>query len=158
MAAQEIHVRPRTGVEPVLKEQLESFQQQMKAQYSKRLAGQQTKWTMPELKDWSGDLFDWNGMHKPFDRSWSNDKFIEAIKTPSEPGTTYDMVIATTQIDYLACMERAFRHRHTFSRPRMLLHTCARHYGYSHDSGPLIQGVLEYISGMDKANKAEAGT
>lgn len=147
----------KTDVDPSLEKNLKALQQQAQAESQKRPRGEQVPWVMPRAGEWSGDLFDWVGIHKAFDRSFSNDKFIEAIKDPKNPGTVYDLTIATTQIDYLATMERAFRSRHTFSRPRLAAHVCGRKRSYGSDRGHIIQGVLEYVRGMVKENKTGAG-
>ena len=63
------------------------------------------------------------------------------------------MVVTTTQIDYLAIMERAFRARHTMSRPRAMLHAMGRKAGHGSNTGPLVRGVLEHVRGLVKQSK-----
>ncbi len=143
----------KADMDPVLQKQIKEVQTLSKEESEKRDTGGQVKWLMPDKNGWSGDLFDWQGMAKPFDRSKSNESFIEAIKDPASPGTTGDMIVTTVQIDYLAIMERAFRSRHTHSFPRILTHLAGRKKGHGSNTGPLTVSVLEYVRGLVRESK-----
>lgn len=143
----------RADVDPVLEKQLKSLQTQAAVDASKRPTGMQVPWLMPEKLEWSGDLFDWAGLGKAFTREYSNSKFEESVKDPAKPGTVGDMGVTTIQIDYLACMQRAFAARHTMRRPRALAHHCARKHYQGLNTGPLVQSVTEFVRGLVKASK-----
>lgn len=140
-------------IDPVLSDQLKSLQKQAAAEHPARLKGEQSQWMMPDLKGWSGSLFDYDGMAKPFDSSASSDGFTKATADAQSPGTTGDMIISTTQIDYLAVMERSFRDRHSMSRIRAMCHAMTRKNGHGNDRGPLSQCIQEYLNGLIKGSK-----
>ena len=108
-------------------------------------------WMWYQPKGWSGDLFDWKGMSKPFSRKQSNNWLLEAIKSVMSMGVAGDSVITTTQTDYLGCMERAFRARHTNGFPRVMAHALGRRRGHGdQDGGMCTQGILNYVRGVVK--------
>jgi hypothetical protein len=141
------------AIDPILAGLLTSLQQQAATEQAARLNGTQAIWMMPPLNGWSGSMTDYDSMEKPFDRSSSNDSFKQATADPSQPGTTGDMVVATTQIDYLAIAERSFRMRHTMTRSRAMCHAMTRKNGHGNERGPLLQCVQEYLNGAIKASK-----
>jgi hypothetical protein len=55
----------------------------------------------------------------------AEDALIAAYNVES-PGNTGDNLVLTTQLDYVAQMERAYRARHLQSFPRMIAHTVNR--------------------------------
>lgn len=114
--------------------------------------GGQVKWFRPE--QWSGEVFDLDAYTEPFNRNRANDDFVAAVRDPKAPGTTGDLVATTTMIDQLACMERAFRNRHTMRRPRAFAHALSRLAGLGNDSGPLILSNIDYVSEVLKEAKA----
>ena len=140
-------------VDPVFQKQLKTLQTQAAAEADARLTGSQTQWMMPEKYEWSGDLTAIEDLSKPFSRKYSNDKALDAIKDPSKPGTVGDLIVTSTQIDYLAVMERAFRVRHGSGRIRMLLQANARRQGQGQDGGSLVQCPLEYVRALVKQSK-----
>ncbi len=140
-------------VDPVFQKQLKSLQAQASAEASARLIGSQTQWMMPEKYDWKGSLTDIEGIASPFSRQYSNDKFVDAIKDPKKPGTVGDLIVTTTQIDYLATMERAFRVRHGSGRVRAILQANARKTGQGKDGGSIIQCPLEHVRAIVKQSK-----
>lgn len=109
-------------------------------------------WNIPANHDWDGDLSDLEGISKLFPRADANQMFIDAIKDSSDPGTSGDMILSALQVDYLGCLERAFRARHTMSPNRALAHATARQSAHGADTGPLVQLVLEYIRSISKQN------
>lgn len=123
----------------------------------------QPRWMMPQYTapeeassgqpSWNADLFDLENLGQPFSRQALNEAFVEILKDVTNAGTTGDLITATTQIDYLGCLERAFRARHTMRRPRAMAHAAGRMYGHGHDRGPLVQTGLEYIRDLEKAAK-----
>src|SRR4051812_37526995 len=104
------------SMDPNFEKRLRDLQQHAQEEYDERSVGGQVKWFRPE--GWSGDLTDLEAMSEPFSREKSNQGCVDALKDPKKPGTTGDVVAATTMIDYLATLERAFRVRHTFRRCR----------------------------------------
>lgn len=144
----------KADVDPNFETQVKELQTQNAAIAPAALLGQQTQWLMPKHADWTGDLFDWDNMGKPFNRDASNKAFRDAISDAKSPGTTGDMAVTTTQIDILAIMERSFRARHTMSRPRAFAHAMGRRKGHGNDKGPLVQCQLEYIRGLVKESRS----
>ena len=117
---------------------------------------------MPELStddgSWLGDLFDIEGMSDPFNRDEANEMFVEATKDGENSGVTGDLGSTTLQVDYLACMERAFRSRHTMRRPRTMAHMTGRRKGHGNERGVLTQMNLEFVRNMIKQSRSEGGT
>lgn len=142
----------KADVDPNLHAQVKELQKQQAANAEARANGNAGKWLMPKLGEWDGDLFDWEGMAEPFDRSASNDAFAEAVN-PASPGTTGDVVVIGLQVDLLATMERAFRSRHLMSRPRAAALAAGREAGHGHDAGPLVQSLLEHVRQIVKESK-----
>lgn len=153
MASEPAKPQARVDVEPILEAALKSLQDQAQAEQEARLQGNQAKWMMPPSNNWSGDLFDVQGIEQAFDRNITNDAFTAAIADPSAPGTTGDLVAASLQVDYLAVMERAFRSRH-LTRARAMCHAMGRKTGHGDNKGPLTQAVLEYVRGVVKESKS----
>lgn len=119
------------------------------------LEGEQPKWMQPDKGDWDGDLFDIDGISDAFDREEINDKFKESIENTEDAGVDGDLVTATLQIDYLGCMERAFRSRHTMRRPRAMGHAAGRMAGHGDEKGVLAQTALEFVRGLVKQSKGK---
>ena len=61
-----------------------------------------------------------------------------------------DIIGVSTQADYLAMMERAFRSRHTMRRPRAWMHAAGGHKGQALPAGAFKQNAMEYASGILK--------
>ena len=150
------NVRHRSDVDPVLSQQIDALQTQAKAEALARLQGNQSQWMMPAPLKWDGDLTDFEGMAAMFDRTQANAWFEDATTSGDSPGDTGDLIVTTTMIDYLACMERAFRARHTMGRTRAMCHAMARKAGHGADRSPLVK-VREYIVGLNQAAKNAAG-
>jgi hypothetical protein len=117
------------------------------------LQGNQAQWMMPVANGWKGSPFDYEGMAQPYSRAQSNAWFTKATANAAQSGSTGDLIATTTQVDYLACMERAFRARHTMSRPRAMCHTMGRKMGHGLDTGPLSRSIIEYIQGVNTQAK-----
>ena len=101
--------------------------------------------------DMETSLYDWKELHSAFSSDKPNEELLKSVN-PKDPGTSGDLIITNTQIDYLSTMERAFRARHTMTFPRNVAHHCARKAGEGHDSGPLKYGVLEYLKELKKVS------
>lgn len=121
-------------------------------EHNARTTAGQSRWFRPA--GWDGSLGDIEGMSVPFDRTDANQMFLEAVKNPAQPGTTGDVVVATTAIDVLAAMEQAFRARHCMKRPRAVAHAMARKKGHGHPRGPLVQNYVEYMRFLLKEARA----
>ena len=150
-------IKSRVDVDPVFEQQIKALRLACGRVAAAVLSGEQPRWMTPELLGWSGDLNDAAGMSAPFNRAESNEQFVEAIADPSSPGTTADLIAATTMIDYLACMERAYRSRHTMPRNRALLHAARRLSGHAHEQGALVVCALEYVRRILRQAKGEKG-
>ncbi len=150
-------VKSRVDVDPVFEQQIKALRLACGRAAAAVLEGAQPRWMAPALLGWSGDLNDADGMALPFDRAVANEQFVSAVSDPTSPGTTADLVAATTMIDYLACMERAYRARHTMPRNRALLHAASRLDGHSQEQGALVVCALEYLRRVIRQSKGEKG-
>lgn len=146
--------RPKADVDPNLEAQVKGLQKQAAAAVPLALTGGPAKWMMPEKNQWSGDLFDWDGISSPFNADKANQWYGDAVKDPTSPGAGGDLVVTQTAVDYLACLERSFRSRHLMRRPRAFAHAMGRKKGHGHDKGPLVQCVLEFLRGLVKETKS----
>lgn len=152
----------KSDVDPNLYAQLMKLRQQAKEHYDQGKENKPAGWMMPDKTagGWGGDPFDWETMiKKVFNRDESNRAFKLAVKTPVSPGTTGDLAITTTQIDYLAGMGRAFAMRHTMRWPRAMAHALARRRAQGDQKLGLFQnGILEYIRGLVRQSSGEEAT
>lgn len=156
MAAKEVNAEAKAkDVDPVFNKQVVKLRDQAGEEHKARVATKQTAWMTPELEGWSGDLFDCEGMSKPFDRTKANEMYEDAHKDPTAPGVAADSIVTTLQVDYLAIMERAYRARHTSRRPRMIIHAMGRKRGHGDEAGTLTQSALEFIHNTIKQGQGE---
>jgi hypothetical protein len=96
------------------------------------------------------DLFKIANLHEPsFDREKINTNFVECVQDIDDLGTVGDIISLTTQCDYNAAEERAFRLRHA-SPVRLIGHSAARQNGRA--VGPGLDRIEE-----DAANAIAAG-
>lgn len=114
--------------------------------------GGQVLWFRPA--GWNGDPADIEGLSVPFSREKANEAAVAAVKDVSAPGTTADTAVTTLMIDTLACMERAFRVRHTLRRPRAMAQAIGRQRGHGSDTGPLVQCGIEFARGIVNQGKS----
>src|SRR5262245_1755874 len=148
--------RSRADVDPNFESQLRHLAESAKADAEAVKAGGQPKWDMPLLYEWSGELTGWEGRAQPFDRSKANQWFVDAVADNNKSGTVGDLAVTTTQIDYLACMERAFRMRHAMPRNRCLAHAAARRGGHGDpDFGVFAVCGIEYVRRLVKVAKGD---
>jgi len=136
----------KVEVDDTFEKQIRALQQANMDQADAVLGGTSPSNTTPALlHDWDGNLFDLEGLSTPFNRDTLNQAFISSISNVEDSGVSGDMVSATTQIDYLGTMERAFRARHTMRRPRATAHAAGRMRAHGDAQGTLVQNGLEYI-------------
>ena len=147
----------KAEVDPNFEGQIRRLRDRAKEEGQARENNTQTQWLMPEKKDWDGDLFPIEGLSEPFIRDEANDKFEEATKDADSSGVVGDLIVTTLQVDYLACMERAFRCRHTMRRPRAMAHMTGRRKGHGEEKGTLTQAHLEYIRNLIKRSQVGGG-
>jgi len=140
----------KSDIDPTFEKQLTEMKDQAKDDFEQRSEGKQVQWNMPKKLGWSGDLWDWEGMKKPFDRKFSNEKYEEACKEQMAPGRTGDLIITTTQIGLLSTMERAFRARHAYHFPRGLAQNISRRKGHGEDKGTFKFIMLDYVRSIIK--------
>jgi len=103
--------------------------------------------------EWDGDVFNYEGMRSPFDKTENEEDVRESIKDSKSPGVVGDLIVSVMQGDYLAVQERSFRSRHT-TRVRATIHRSARAYGQQHNAGVLQQGVVGHAEGILKQSKS----
>lgn len=116
-----------------------------------RQKGEQVRWDRPS--DLTANVFDFKAMGKPFSRQAINDEGVSAVSDPEKPGTTGDIVAATTMIETLACMERAYRMRHTMTRPRAVAHSLSRKRGHGDPTGVFGRNAIEYLRQVIKQSR-----
>lgn len=138
----------KADIDPNFQKQVRKRKTDAQQEGQKRKQNEQVQVMMPELGDWSGDLFDWEGISKAFERKKANADYVKATSDAQNPGVTGDLVSTTTQIDYLAIMERAFRARHSSSFPRVVAHQIGRKAGHGGSQGVFNRGALEYVNGL----------
>lgn len=141
----------KVDMDPVYQRRLEELRDAAAAEYAARAVGGRAVWLRPG--DWNGAVHDFVGMEVPFSRLAANDDFVDAVKDQNSPGVPGDLISSTTMIEYLACMERAFRLRHTMQRPRAMAHTIGRKLGHGNNAGPFIQNALEYVRALIQQSK-----
>jgi len=135
--------RSVADVDPNFEKQLRALKADSKANGDALRANTAPRWFRPD--GWGGDVFDYAGIAAAFNRDAANDMVVKAVSDAEAPGTTGDLVAATTQIDYLACLERAFRVRHAMPGPRLLLHAAGTLQGAGHDKGVYSLCGVEYV-------------
>lgn len=141
----------KADMDPQFEKRMRDHRDAAAAEASARTQGNQVKWMRPT--GWNGDVFDFTKMQDPFNRDVSNVNFLAAVDDPANPGTAGDLAATTLMIDRLAVAERAFRMRHTMSRPRAMAHMLARRKGQGNDQGPFIQLGVEFIRNVLKQGK-----
>jgi len=137
--------------------QIKKLRERAKDEADAKLGGDNAQWNIPELGDWDGDLFAVEEISDAFKREEANEKFEEATKDSSSPGVAGDLGVTTLQVDYLACMDRAFRARHTMRRPRTMAHMTGRRKGHGNERGTLTQTALEFARNLLKQAQASGG-
>lgn len=149
----------KADIDPNFDKQLNNLQKLAKDEAEKRVKGNQVKWMLPEKGDWDGDLFNWDDMlKKGFNRDKANEDFVKATQDKQSPGVTGDLIITTTQIDYLAIMGRAFAARHTMSFNRAVALASGRKKGHGDPSlGLFKKGIFEYVRALIKQSSGKVG-
>lgn len=139
----DIQPKSKVDVDPNFDHQLQQLKNKTKAEAENMAIGGQVRWLRP--LNWNGSVFDWEGMHAPFQRDVANAQFLSAVIDTESPGTVGDVMAATTMIDYLSVMERAFRMRHAERRSRMKAHMIGRKLGHGSTTGVFVEAGLEYL-------------
>jgi len=65
-----------------------------------------------------------------------------------DPGNLADGILLTSQLDYVAQMERAYRARHMQGFPRMIAHAANRKAGQASESGLFSGQILGYMTSL----------
>lgn len=132
----------RVAMDPNFELRLRELRDQAAVEAAARAAGKAVPWMRPG--PWAGDPTDPGGYGVPFDRTAVNAAAVAAMD-PQAPGTTGDVVAATTMIGALAGMERAFRSRHTLRRTRATAHLVARKRAHGGPDGVLTGNGVGYL-------------
>lgn len=135
--------RSVADVDPNFERQLRALKEDARRNGDALRQNTPTRWFRPE--DFAGDVFDYAAVHRAFNRDAANDMVVRAISDAEAPGTTGDLIAAATQIDYLACLERAFHVRHGMTGPRLLLHAAGTLAGAGQDKGVYSLCGVEYV-------------
>ena len=145
----------KSNLDPLFTKQVQKLAERAQEQ-KERVKGVQVKWMMPEKEDWSGDMFQLQSMEGMFGKAGRGhgeklaDMAEDVLSDGNKPGMAGDIIAISTQADYMAMMERAFRCRHTMRRPRAWTHAAGRHKGQGKPQGAFKQGAMEYVSGILK--------
>lgn len=113
---------------------------------------EQRKWTQLDRNDWDGNLFDIEGMSKPFDRTEIAQDAKDSVKAGDDPGNVGDLILTSLQGDFLAAMERAYRARNATS-VRLRAQTAGRRAGHGHEAGALVAGIQAYVEIIEQLSK-----
>lgn len=135
--------RSVADVDPNFETQLRALKEDSKANGDALLEGGQGRWFRPA--GWAGGVFDYEAIGRAYNRDAANEMVVRAVSDAEAPGTTGDLVAAATQIDYLACLERAFYVRHAMPGPRLLLHAAGTLRGAGDDKGVYSLCGIEYV-------------
>jgi hypothetical protein len=138
--------------DPVLGQRVADLMAHASQEAEARQQGQQVLWFRPAGP--AVALTDYEAMTAPFDSKASSDAYAQATGDARTPGSTGDLAATTLAIDYLAILERAYRQRHTMTRPRAMAHMLGRKLGHGNSRGPLATGVLTYLEGILREAKA----
>jgi len=146
-------VTRKADVDPNLQLQVQHLARTMLEFFEQRKNSQAVKWIMPvetgESGDWNGDLFDLAGIERRFNRDKASGDFKKALQDFDDSGVVTDIEICQLAAEYLACMERAFRRRHT-TRVRQVAHAMARYQGHGSPTGVFQQSVLGWMQELLK--------
>jgi hypothetical protein len=142
------------AVDAVFEGRVRELNAQALAAHAGLAAGTPVPWYRPG--GWDGD-HDLEALGRPFDRSKVNQQAIDAMKDAEHPGVTGDVQAATTQVAYLANLERAWRARVTQRRPRAVAHAAGRFLGHGGAGGPYILSALEYVRVLVREAKESPG-
>jgi hypothetical protein len=151
MGRNTVNPEKKSDVDPNFEKQVNARKDDAKEEEPTRRQNNQVKWFYPP--GWNGDPFDWEQMKEPFLRDKANQDFITAVRDPQNPGNSGDLIATTTQIDYLMCMERAFRARMTYTAHQMTrpnAQQIGRKRGHGGETGTFKMLVLEYVRGVLK--------
>lgn len=143
----------RADMDPVFEARCNDLRDQAAAEAAARRKGEPVPWLRPA--GWEGDVFDYEAMGAPFSRARANEWMVAALD-PEAPGVSGDLVSCQTQIETLACLERAFRDRHTLRRPRAIAHMLARKRGHGDARGLFTQNAIEYVRMINKQAREPA--
>lgn len=138
----------KADMDPNFDARVRDLRDQAGAEAARREGGP-VRWQRPS--GWGGDLFDAAAASAPFDRSAANDWMVDALD-PDAPGVTGDLVSCQTQIETLACMERAWRNRHT-TRARAVAHALSRKQGHASPTGALGGNAHEYVAQLNRKSR-----
>lgn len=123
-----------------------------KAGAGTRNDGQQRPWMNYKAQGGAGK-FDFEAVHKVFDRKAGNDFYVKARSEGTAKGK--DIHLPKISVDFLAGMERDFRMR-TRSRVRMFIHTAARVSANGQDNGPLRRNTVDWTTAIFKEEAKKA--
>jgi len=116
----------------------------------------QRVWQTPPANGWSGNTADIAGLVKPFDRSQLVAKYANVIADGSDPGTVADLIALSTQIQYVAAMERGYRAR-IASPIRCLITSLGRRIGHGDPAGIFVGSVQGYVQDVITSGQSKAG-
>jgi hypothetical protein len=91
---------------------------------------------------------------KVFELPEVNRALIAAYR-PDDSGNLGDNLVLTTQLDYVAQLERAYRARHLQSFPRMVAHAAGRKAVQAAPRGVFTGQVQTYVAGLLRQGAGE---
>lgn len=136
----------RANMDPNYENRCRDFQTAANTEASNLTVGGAPIWFRPE--GWDGRLSGagyLENMSTPFSSEAATRDYLEAVKDPSNPGTSGDVVATTIMAETLSVMERAFRARHTLRRVRATCHVIGRKTAQGQPTGAFIQSNVELV-------------
>jgi len=144
----------RVNMDPNYEKRCRDFTTAAATDATNLAVGGPTTWFRPG--EWDGRLSGADyleNMSVPFSREAVTDDYVEALRDPDNPGTCGDIVAATTMVETLGVMERAFRARHTLRRIRATCHVVGRKQAHGTATGPFIQSNVEFMRNLLSRSK-----
>lgn len=136
-----------------LKQAIDNIQKSAEKLFKHFTDQQAPQQPLVDKAEWDGDLFNLEDISKVFDRTELEEDFLAVIdKDQPDKGVIGDLMNISTQGDWLATLERAFRSRH--STPiRAWMHAAARRRGQANNGGVIKRGMLDYVERLVKESK-----
>lgn len=143
----------KVDMDPNFEARLRELRAHAAAETAQRSQGDPVPWNRPAPA--TSSLFRFQALETAFRRTAANQQCVDAVKDPKAPGTTGDIVAGTTMIEALACLERAYRMRHTMRRPRAVAHAASRLRGHGDPNGAFGRNGVEYVRQILKQARAK---
>lgn len=139
--------QPQVSLNADLRKQLVALRKYAQSHADAVKGDKPSQWYTPD--GWEQGVLEVEQLGKSFDRKKHGEDFVRVVNSR---GTEDDLVLTQLQGDLLACMERAFRLRHT-SSVRARAHAAARLAAHGRQNGVIDQAFWDYLTAIDKTNR-----